>query len=424
MLQSINVIKLFGIFDYKITMKPDGVTILTGPNGFGKSTLLKCIDAMYRGDILFFSRLDFEEIEFVSDSIHTSFKIRKNEGELYINDVEVQVKSISDDVFRRAIRRPYLMRVDEDRWIDRRNDIAYSREELIQNYLNESIVFRIPTENEDEDSQISISLQDISKEMRELVGNTKFIKEQRLIIERWNHRDDKLVINTIDELPKRFKDRMYDVSSKYSAMANSLDSSYPSKLFSTTNGITKDEYIEKLKSMNEKFEKLTKYDISDMKVLSEVAFEEQHAKALKVYFEHFEKKYDVFKDFVYQLELFTEIVNSRLKFKEIRITREDGIAVYKKHGTQNKLSLNQLSSGEKQEIVLFYELIFEIEQNVHLLIDEPEISLHIEWQLKFMDDLLRIADYKNVKVTVATHSPQIISNHWDIQIDLGEMYGK
>lgn len=316
------------------------------------------------------------------------------------------------------------MRVDEDRWIDRRNDIAYSREELIQNYLNESIVFRIPTENEDEDSQISISLQDISKEMRELVGNTKFIKEQRLIIERWNHRDDKLVINTIDELPKRFKDRMYDVSSKYSAMANSLDSSYPSKLFSTTNGITKDEYIEKLKSMNEKFEKLTKYDISDMKVLSEVAFEEQHAKALKVYFEHFEKKYDVFKDFVYQLELFTEIVNSRLKFKEIRITREDGIAVYKKHGTQNKLSLNQLSSGEKQEIVLFYELIFEIEQNVHLLIDEPEISLHIEWQLKFMDDLLRIADYKNVKVTVATHSPQIISNHWDIQIDLGEMYGK
>lgn len=424
MLQSINVIKLFGIFDYKITMKPDGVTILTGPNGFGKSTLLKCIDAMYRGDILFFSRLDFEEIEFVSDSIHTSFKIRKNEGELYINDVEVQVKSISDDVFRRAIRRPYLMRVDEDRWIDRRNDIAYSREELIQNYLNESIVFRIPTENEDEDSQISISLQDISKEMRELVGSTKFIKEQRLIIERWNHRDDKLVINTIDELPKRFKDRMYDVSSKYSAMANSLDSSYPSKLFSTTNGITKDEYIEKLKSMNEKFEKLTKYDISDMKVLSEVAFEEQHAKALKVYFEHFEKKYDVFKDFVYQLELFTEIVNSRLKFKEIRITREDGIAVYKKHGTQNKLSLNQLSSGEKQEIVLFYELIFEIEQNVHLLIDEPEISLHIEWQLKFMDDLLRIADYKNVKVTVATHSPQIISNHWDIQIDLGEMYGK
>jgi len=82
-----------------------------------------------------------------------------------------------------------------------------------------------------------------------------------------------------------------------------------------------------------------------------------------------------------------------------------------------------LSSGEKQEIVLFYELIFGIDHNVQLLIDEPEISLHIEWQLKFMDDLLRVAKHKNLRVTVATHSPQIINNHWDIQIDLGEMYG-
>ena len=37
--------------------------------------------------------------------------------------------------------------------------------------------------------------------------------------------------------------------------------------------------------------------------------------------------------------------------------------------------------------------------------------------------LLRIAEKKKFKVTVATHSPQIINNHWDIQIDLGEMYG-
>lgn len=44
------------------------------------------------------------------------------------------------------------------------------------------------------------------------------------------------------------------------------------------------------------------------------------------------------------------------------------------------LSLEQLSSGEKQEIVLFYELIFETDSQLLLLIDEPEISLHIMWQ--------------------------------------------
>ena len=88
------------------------------------------------------------------------------------------------------------------------------------------------------------------------------------------------------------------------------------------------------------------------------------------------------------------------------------------------MALEQLSSGEKQEIVLFYELIFETKSNLMLLIDEPEISLHITWQKKFLDDLLKVSKISHIKAIVATHSPQIISNHWDIQIDLGELYGK
>lgn len=58
-----------------------------------------------------------------------------------------------------------------------------------------------------------------------------------------------------------------------------------------------------------------------------------------------------------------------------------------------------------------------------LLIDEPEISLHITWQKKFLDDLLEVAKHIDIQVIVATHSPQIVSNHMDIQIDLGELYG-
>ena len=83
-----------------------------------------------------------------------------------------------------------------------------------------------------------------------------------------------------------------------------------------------------------------------------------------------------------------------------------------------------LSSGEKQQIVLYYNLIFELEDKTVLMIDEPEISLHIIWQRDFMDDLLEVIKDKNIKVIVATHSPQILSNHWDNQVDLGELYGE
>ena len=53
MLSKIIYNKLFGIFDYEIELKEHGVTIITGPNGFGKSTILKSINALYSFDIFF-----------------------------------------------------------------------------------------------------------------------------------------------------------------------------------------------------------------------------------------------------------------------------------------------------------------------------------------------------------------------------------
>ena len=86
------------------------------------------------------------------------------------------------------------------------------------------------------------------------------------------------------------------------------------------------------------------------------------------------------------------------------------------------IPLSKLSSGEQEIIVLFYELLFEVPKGTLLLIDEPEISLHITWQRLFMEDLEQIVKMKSVTVIVATHSPQMISGNRQRQIDLGELY--
>ena len=415
MLSRIVFQKLFGIFDYQIEFKEGGVTIITGPNGFGKSTILKSIDAFYSFDVMFFSRLDYEKIEFFSNINDKPISIEKKDQEIIINGFVMNINDLQEKIIRR-FRRPFYIRIDESTWIDRRTEEIITKDDIIQSYFQNSYI----------DEEIEIQNPEFLK-LREKVknysGETKFIREQRLLRERIQGRNEKQTVNVIDELPEQFKKKINMVSSIYSSEANKLDSSYPNRLFETKKGITKEDYAKYLKYMNEKFEKLNKYNISDIKILGkQVKFLEEHSKALKVYFSDFEKKYKVFEELIEQLELFTDIINSRLKFKNIKISRDKGIVVFKSN-TDEQLRLDQLSSGEKQEIILFYELIFESDKNIHLLIDEPEISLHIEWQLRFMDDLLRIAEKKKFKVTVATHSPQIISNHWDIQIDLGEMYG-
>ena len=412
MLNKIVFEKLFGVFDYEIYLKEGGVTILTGPNGFGKSTILKSINAFYLFDITFFSKLDFKKILFFSSNSKKPICIEKESTNIIIDEIKIDIKLLEEEMLKKSRKR-----ISEDNWIDRRFGRIISKNEIIEFFF----------ENNEERNNINkVDIRKLKDKFKKYSGDTKFIKEQRLLREETIELFEKQTINVIEELPNQFKDKMNQVSSKYSSEANRLDSSYHNRLFKTERGITKDEYEMSLESMNKKFEKLNKYNISDIKRLGEqVEFLEEHSKALKIYFDDFEKKYKVFEDFIEQLDLFTDIINSRLKFKEIRISREDGIAVYKSNTNKKneRLHLEQLSSGEKQEIILFYELIFESEKNIHLLIDEPEISLHIEWQLKFMDDLLRIAEKKKFKVTVATHSPQIINNHWDIQIDLGEMYG-
>jgi predicted ATP-binding protein involved in virulence len=95
-----------------------------------------------------------------------------------------------------------------------------------------------------------------------------------------------------------------------------------------------------------------------------------------------------------------------------------GIVVKSLDGTF--LDVNKLSSGEQNEIILLYNMIFEVGDNSLLLIDEPEISLHVAWQNHFIDNLETIAENKKIQIIVATHSPQIIGDRWESCFDLCE----
>ena len=56
-----------------------------------------------------------------------------------------------------------------------------------------------------------------------------------------------------------------------------------------------------------------------------------------------------------------------------------------------------------------------------MLIDEPELSLHVAWQLQFIKDIKEIARAREIQIVIATHSPEIVSESMDCCIDLTEM---
>jgi predicted ATPase len=52
------------------------------------------------------------------------------------------------------------------------------------------------------------------------------------------------------------------------------------------------------------------------------------------------------------------------------------------------------------------------------LIDEPEISLHVDWQLQFLEDIKNVISLSPFDVLLATHSPLIINRRWDLTVEL------
>jgi len=411
--------RLFGRFDYDIIFNSEGLTIITGPNGYGKSTILKSIEAISKEFIglMFFMELDFRKIT-ISFENNRNIIIEKVDGKLTINNIVIEEKVFQNGFEDILDRKPYFSRIDENTWLDRRRGTRIT----LNDYIGDLYMKEMRNLEGNEIKALSKELLDLLKYMKQLVGEIYFIKEQRLIRENRNRYDEQEVVDVIDELPKRFRELMSSVQQDYSTVANKLDSTYPNRLFETEEGIAESDYKIKMQEMALKFETLSKYDLSTMQEPVNFIFKEEHAKALKIYFDDFEVKYQVYEDFINKLDLYTDIINHRLSFKSMKISKEFGISVIDENN--KRLKLTQLSSGEKQEIVLFYDLIFGTKKDVLLLIDEPEISLHITWLKKFMDDLLRIINYKGFNVIVATHSPQIINNHWDRQIDLGELYGE
>ena len=70
----------------------------------------------------------------------------------------------------------------------------------------------------------------------------------------------------------------------------------------------------------------------------------------------------------------------------------------------------QLSSGEKQMLVILLTVLVEDLQPYVLFMDEPEASLHVEWQQKLINTILKLNP--NVQIVLTTHSPAVIMDGW------------
>jgi predicted ATPase len=82
------------------------------------------------------------------------------------------------------------------------------------------------------------------------------------------------------------------------------------------------------------------------------------------------------------------------------------------------LRANQLSSGEQQILALAFRILFRSQPGTLILIDEPELSLHVLWQATLIDDLSEMGRIRDVTFLLATHSPTLIGDRVELMHSL------
>ena len=444
MLESIKIKKLFGLFDYDIKLdNAENITILTGPNGYGKTTILNIIYHFFNLQIFYFQKLSFEQINFEFSEgkrIEITKKENKKKSKIQLPrliwvDREIEIIDITINLFENGIKKASFVydnelrreianelrnffpikQITEDLWYKIRTEEPLTFDEILNDNKE-----RLP------DEVLSVIKKQIAEKNNLIIkllnnSNVYLIKEQRLlrrVFERF--KEENTFLNTIEFYAKDLKKLIAKTQGEAYEITQKLDSSFPKRLIEETTIIDKNSFKERFAELKIKQNKLQQFGIATTK--QEIPdYNTENAKVLSVYLSDSEEKLKVYDDLLTKIELFVNIINQKdFAFKSIQISSNKGFSFYQNKQKQ-ELNLTDLSSGEQQEVVLLYELLFKTTPNTLILIDEPEISLHVLWQKAFIDDLQAIAKVQNIKFLVATHSPQIINNHWDLTRDLYDL---
>ena len=105
--------------------------------------------------------------------------------------------------------------------------------------------------------------------------------------------------------------------------------------------------------------------------------------------------------------------------KQIAFVKPGYLRVVAPDGTHHPIIA--LSSGERQIVVILTHMAFNRQAQLAnmLIIDEPELSLHVRWQELFVREVLTVNP--SLQLILATHSPSIILDEMDACVDLASL---
>ncbi len=344
----VSVKKLFGIFDHEIPLNQESrITIIHGPNGFGKTILLTMLNGLFNSNYRVFREVSFEEFLVYFD-FHEYLVVRKDGEQLVLSFTTVT---------------------------------GTQTEHL----------------HEESDGGPDDWLSEIKRNI-----NVELIKTQRLQTE------------VALEPDFRSFDGLNDTRGP--GLAVEEYAAKTASLVHSVRGARKltEAQFEEIEAINSDLGSLLRNEelvqsLDHSKIQEQLEYVDSILDIIRT-------RTDDIRDMGRRLTMLVELLNRNFSFKRVYTDAESGLVFLTPDGMP--IPVANLSSGEQHQLVLFSKLLFDVSSGSLVLIDEPELSLHVTWQHDFLNDLKRVIDLCDFDVLIATHSPQIVHDKLDWMVDL------
>ncbi|PGW37822.1 AAA family ATPase [Bacillus thuringiensis] len=438
-----------GLFERNYDIKfYDDITLLYGVNGSGKTTILNILSTIISGDLLDLGRYDFKYLELTVS----------RENEEGINEEKIYIKETTHNVPMYHIQfRDRMAIIPKE--IDERHiefeDMGYAKRKISQEeiYMKPDGILEVKEDYFDKYyTELVYEIKESFYQLyipltRKSVSNNKLQRRSMSLDTKVNNYSDAntYLDNSVKVAVRQLRDYRVRVTMRENRILERLKRQIL-KLALASNEVEINNFnLDEIIYFND--------ELSDMSSISDFDIPiEQNLDALTGRLESYRGSFEIdlnnnihivdpmgFANFVAamsQLNKFAQIakevkkannrrehaglpvsqlikiINQFLKDGEKEVFLDSGnILKFRRKGSSKKQSIGVMSSGEKQIVIFFIYVILGVAAEKRkgiFIIDEPELSLHVEWQNKFIPNLIKAAG--DTQLILATHSPEIIGD--------------
>lgn len=418
-MRKIKKVKIDGFWDDKsVTIDfKDDVNFLIGVNGSGKTTIINLIAASLNADFVTLDKASFSKIKI------DFFSIEKEKGVTYIQveKTEQKYSPFSNILFKLKVAGEEKVKVYNLSELEEETFYRYSTHQLKLNLSKTSYdrdvtvalknlvnltwlsIHRMsgPNKiNDDKNFEYSIDkkIKELSTDLAKYFGlldrkysqeTEKFQKNIFLSLIEAESKNDMISVSP-DLEPEKEKDSLRQIFFLFKLQENEFSAKLQKHFKS---------FEEAQEALVQKDRPVTLDHLASLIATTRIHSVVQEWNLLN------ERKTNIYKPKL----TFLDEVNNLFQRKKIFITERNELQVETQSG--KIFSLFQLSSGEKQLLIILGQSLLQENSNHVYIADEPELSLHIDWQEKLVTNLKNLNP--NSQIIFATHSPDIVGSFSD-----------